>query len=136
MDYMNLIPRSKFYLGDDFFDDFFEPALKDQMKCDVYKKDGNFFIEMDIPGYKKEDIKIECDDGILTITAEKNNENKEEDKDKKYVRRERIYGKVSRTFTFSDIDDEAIKAEFKDGTLKVVIPKVEKVESKKIIEIG
>lgn len=133
---MSLIPRS-FYL-DDIFDDFNAPRLPKMhdMKCDVYEKDGKYNIEMDIPGYKKEDIKIECDDGILTITAEKNNENKEEDKDKKYVRRERIYGKVSRTFTFSDIDDEAIKAEFKDGTLKVVIPKVEKVESKKIIEIG
>ena len=59
---MNLIPR-KFYLGDDFFDDFFEPAVKEQMKCDVYEKDGKYNIVMDTPGYDKDDISIECDNG-------------------------------------------------------------------------
>ena len=132
---MSLVPRS-FYL-DDIFDDFAPRFSKiNDMKCDVYESDGNYNIEMDIPGYDKNDIKIECDDGILTITAEKNNEKNEEDENKKYIRRERVYGKVSRTFTFSDIDDEAIKAEFKDGTLKVIIPKTEKVDTKKIIDIN
>ena len=132
---MKLIPRD-FYL-DDIFDDFGPrvPARVNDMKCDVYEKDGNYNIEMDIPGYDKKDIKIECEDGLLTISAEKTSEHNDESKDKKYIRRERSYGKVSRSFNFSDIDDDAIKAEFKDGILKVVIPKSEKVDSKKIIEI-
>ena len=135
---MNLIPKN-FYL-DDIFDDFEGPRVPrgprvNDMKCDVYEKNGNYNIEMDIPGYDKKDIKIECEDGLLTITAEKSSEANDEDKDKKYIRRERVYGKVSRSFSFSDIDDEAIKAEFKDGILKVVVPKSEKVDSKKVIEI-
>lgn len=135
---MSLIPRN-FYL-DDIFDDFEGPRVPrgqrvNDMKCDVYEKNGNYNIEMDIPGYDKKDIKIECEDGLLTITAEKSSEANDEDKDKKYIRRERVYGKVSRSFSFSDIDDEAIKAEFKDGILKVVVPKSEKVDSKKVIEI-
>jgi len=69
------------------------------------------------------------------ITAEKNNEVNDEDENKKYIRRERVYGKVSRTFTFSDINEEEIKAEFNNGILKVVVPKVEKTDSKKVIEI-
>lgn len=131
---MSLIPRS-FYL-DDIFDDFGRMPKVNDMKCDVYESDGNYNIEMDIPGYDKKDIQIECNDGILTITAEKNSEANEEDENKKYIRRERVYGKVSRVFNFTDIDEDAIKAEFNNGILKVIVPKVEKTESKKIIEIN
>ena len=132
---MSLVPRN-FYL-DDIFDDFHPaPMRMDTMKCDVYEKDGSYNIEVDIPGYDKKDISVECDDGLLTITAEKNYENNEEDKNKKYIRRERHYGKFSRTFTFNDINDEAIRADFKDGTLKIVIPKKEKNDTKKVIEIN
>ena len=134
---MSLIPRS-FYL-DDFFDDL--PKIPkvhnlNTMKCDVYEKNGNYNIELDIPGYDKKDISIECEDGILTIIAEKNNEINEDDKDKKYIRRERTYGKITRSFSFSDIDEERIAADFKDGILTVVIPKTHKKDSKKIIEIN
>lgn len=131
---MSLIPRN-FYL-DDIFDDFGRDDRFAQMKCDVYEKDGIYNIEMDIPGYDKKDIKIECDDGILTVTAEKNQESNEKDHGKRYIRRERVYGKVSRTFNFSDIDDDNIKAEFKDGILKISVPKSEKTSSKKMIQIG
>ena len=130
---MSLIPRS-FYL-DDIFDDLGRGAKTFDMKCDVYEKDGNYNVEMDIPGFDKKDIKIECEDGVLVITAEKNNEVNDEDQDRRYIRRERVYGKVSRTFNFADIDEENIKAEFTNGMLKLTIPKTEKVESKKVIEI-
>lgn len=130
---MSLIPRS-FYL-DDIFDDFGRAPRTNEMKCDVYEKDGNYNIEMDIPGYDKKDIKIECDNNVLTIVAEKTTENNEENQDKKYIRRERVYGKVSRTFSFADIDEEAIRAEFTNGILKLTIPKAEKVETRKVIEI-
>ncbi len=130
---MSLIPRN-FYL-DDIFDDLGRSPKVSDMKCDVYEKDGNYNIELDIPGYNKEDITLECDDGILSITAEKKNEVNEEDKDKKYIRRERVYGKVTRTFSFADIDEENIDAEFNNGILKITIPKTKKIESKKVIEI-
>ena len=131
---MSLIPRN-FYL-DDIFEDFNRMPKINSMKCDIYESNGNYNIEMDIPGYNKEDIKIECEDGLLTITAEKNNEINESDESKKYIRRERTYGKVSRSFNFSDIDENEINAEFSNGSLKIVVPKSKKVESKKVIEIN
>ena len=131
---MSLVPRN-FYL-DDIFDDFQPVPRMDAMKCDVFEKDGKYNIEMDIPGYDKKDISVVCDDGLLTISAEKKYENKDEDKSKKYIRRERHYGKVSRSFTFNDIDESNINAEFKDGILKVVVPKKEQAETKKFIEIN
>jgi len=130
---MSLIPRN-FYL-DDIFNDFGREERFVPMKCDIYEKDGLYNVEMDIPGYDRNDIKIECDDGILTVTAEKTRDNNTEEKDKKYIRRERFYGKVSRTFNFTDIDEDNINAEFKNGILKITIPKSEKNTSKKLIEI-
>lgn len=131
---MSLIPRN-FYL-DDIFDELGRTPRTNDMKCDIYEKDGNYNIELDIPGYDKSDIKIECDNNVLTITAEKNNETNEENENKKYIRRERFYGKVTRTFNFSDIDEDAIKAEFTNGILKVTVPKADPVETKKVIEIN
>ncbi|MBE6145739.1 MAG: Hsp20/alpha crystallin family protein [Bacilli bacterium] len=134
---MSLIPRS-FYLDDIFEDMPRMPKVHElhTMKCDVYEKDGNYNIEMDIPGYDKKDISIECEDGILNIVAEKSNEVNEEDSEKKYIRRERVYGKITRSFTFADIDEENITADFTNGILTVVIPKSQKQESKRIIEIN
>lgn len=134
---MSLIPRS-FYLDDIFEDMPRMPKVHElhTMKCDVYEENGNYNIEMDIPGYDKKDISIICEDGILTITAEKNNEVNEEDSEKKYIRRERVYGKITRSFNFADIDEENIKADFNNGILKVVIPKETKQETKRFIEIN
>ena len=128
---MNLIPRS-FYL-DDFFDDFGASKNTEDMKCDIYEKDGNYNIEMDIPGFDKNDVSVESDKGYLTITAEKSSEDNSDKKN--YIRRERTYGKYQRSFYIGDIDSEKIKAEFKNGILKVIIPKPEEVETKKHIEI-
>ncbi len=129
---MSLIPRN-FYL-DDMFDGVARPPRPNDMKCDVYEKDSNYVIELDIPGFDKKDIQIECDNDVLTITAEKSNELNEDD-DKRYIRRERVYGKVVRSFTFASINQEGIKAEFNNGILKVTIPKQEQVETKKVIAI-
>ena len=131
---MSFIPK-RYYLGDDFFDAFLEPAERDQMKCDIYEKDDKYHIVMDIPGYDKEDISVECEKGYITISAETKTEEKEEDSKKNYIRRERHYGKFSRSFYLGDVDEEKIEAEFKKGTLKVVVPKQSKENSKKKIEI-
>ena len=129
---MNLIPRS-FYL-DDMFDDFATISRRNDLRCDIYEKDNIYHIEMEIPGFDKKDVKIECDNGYLTITAEKQEE-RNDDKDKKYIRRERVYGKYQRSFSFGDIDEDAIKAEFVQGMLKITIPKKEAKETKRIINI-
>ncbi len=125
---MKLIPK-KFYL-DDFFDDY--DGISSNMKCDIYEKDGDYHIEMDVPGFDKNDISIECDNGYLTVTAEKSEE--ENDENKRYIKRERSYGKYQRSFYLGDTNSDEIKASFKHGILKITVPKVEE-HTKKQIEI-
>ena len=103
------------------------------MKCDIYEKDGDYHIEIDIPGFEKKDINLEVKDGYLIISAEKQDKVKDEGKD--YIRRERKYGKYQRSFYIGDVESEKIEAEFKDGLLKILVPKIEEVIDKKVIEI-
>ena len=130
---MNLVPRKIFY-DDDFWDDFM-PAVKanENMKCDIYEKGNKYFIEMDVPGFNKDDINIDVDNNYLAISASK--ENKVDEKDKNYIRKERSYGKYSRSFYIGNVSEKDIEAEFKDGILKVSVPKEEKENSKKKIDI-
>ena len=130
---MDLMPR-KFYL-DDIFDDFISSRKEQNMKCDIYEKGGDYHIEMDIPGFNKDEISVETKDGYLTIKAEKKNEVNEEDKEKNYIRRERTYGKYERSFYLGDLDEDKIDASFENGMLKLVVPKKEEVDTKKVIEI-
>lgn len=131
---MNLIPR-KFYL-DDMFDDFMPTRKEANMKCDIYEKEGDYHIEMDMPGFSKEDITIETNDGYLTIKATKNDEVKEEDSNKNYIRRERSYGEYERSFYLGDLDQDNINASFNNGVLKITVPKKETPDNKKKIEIN
>jgi len=128
---MEIIPRN-FYL-DDIFDNFVTTRERNEMKCDIYEKEGNYHIEMDVPGFNKNDISIEVKDGYLTITAEKKEEENTEEKN--YIKRERRYGKYQRSFYLGDLDADNVEASFTDGTLKVVIPKKEVVDNKRVIEI-
>lgn len=127
---MNLVPRS--FLLDDFFDDFGKIKTND-MKCDIYEKDNNVVVEMDVPGFNKDEINIDVNKGYLTIELEKNEETNDEEKN--YIRRERTYSKNKRQFYVGDIDEENIKANFNDGVLKIIVPKKEEIESKRKIEI-
>lgn len=128
---MDLIPR-KFYL-DDFFDNFVTAKEVNNMKCDIYEKDGDYHIEMDIPGFDKKDIQIEAKNDYLTVTAEKQTEDNEEQKN--YIRRERSYGKYTRSFYLGDLESDNIEATFADGILKIVVPKKEEAQNKRQIEI-
>ena len=92
-------------------------------RTDITEKDGNYVLEAELPGFNKEDISIDLDKDCLTITASRNSENSEEDKDKNYVRRERFYGSYSRSFNVSGIDTEQITAAYNDGILSVSMPK-------------
>ena len=127
-----MLPSRIFF--DSLLDDYEDSRFKKSMKCDIFEKDGNYNVVMDIPGFKKEDINIECDNGVIKISCEKKEEENEED-DKKYIRKERVYEKCERSFNFGDIKEDEIEAEFTDGTLKLFIPKQEKVDTKKSIEI-
>lgn len=131
-----MLPSRKYYL-DSIFDNFMDEGTDnfDVMKCDVYEKDGAYHIEADIPGFKKDEISVDCEDGYVTITAEKNTENEEKDENKKYIKRERFYGKTVRKFYVGDVDSDKIQAEYKDGMLELVVPKEEKLPNKKSIEI-
>lgn len=127
-----MLPSRMFF--DSFLEDFEDKNFR-KMKCDIYEENGNYNVVMDIPGFSKEDINIECDNGIIKISCEKKDELNEEDS-KKYLRRERHYEKCERTFNFGDIKEDEIVAQYVDGTLKLVIPKKEKIETKKNIEIN
>lgn len=131
---MDLFPR-KVYL-DDIFDDFLSTKKGQNMKCDIYEENNNYHIEVDIPGFDKKDISVEVKDGYLTISAVKNNEVEDKDSKRNYIRRERVYGKYERSFYVGDLDEDKINAEFNNGMLKIVVPKKEKQENKKIIEIN
>ncbi|MEG1647876.1 MAG: Hsp20 family protein [Bacilli bacterium] len=121
---------SKIFL-DSIFDDM---KFQDKMDCDIYEKDNNYFIEVDVPGFDKNDITVECNKGNLTIIATK--EEKEVESEKKYLRKERkMYGKFTRSFYLGDINEEDIDASFKDGILKITVPKKAEEDTKKIVNI-
>ena len=129
---MKIVPRN--YYLDDLFDSFFA-SEENALKCDIYEKDGVFHLLMDIPGFKKEEIQIESNKGNIIVTAEKESNKEEKDSDKKYLRRERIYGKFQRSFYLGNIEEDRIEASFVDGTLHIVVPKEEVRETKKFIEV-
>lgn len=126
-------------LFEDMFD-FGEPrgphGPKERMECDIYEEDGKYVVEASAFGFNKEDIKVEAEDGNIMITAEKKEDNKEEKDDKKYLRRERhFHSKVQRAFYLGDIDEDAIKANFINGVLKVEVPKKQIESKRKCIDI-
>lgn len=139
---MMMIPR-KNGNGLDFWDEvlpdsFFTEKESKLMKTDLKEKDGKYFLEIDIPGYEKEDIKIEIQDGYLTVHAKANKA--ETDKEEgKYVRKERYYGECSRSFYVGEnITEEDIKAKFKNGTLTLEVNKKDEpkqLPDKKYIDI-
>lgn len=117
---------------------FLEDLLSDdvrgnRMKCDIYELDNKVYVEMDVSGYNKEDIKIEYNKGNIVVKAE---HKKEENENKKYLHRERkMYEKIERSFYLEDIDEESMEAEFKDGVLILSVSKVDEDKNKKVIEI-
>lgn len=134
MIYMMLIPRrNNFDLFDEMFgDDFFSKNSSNLMKTDIREKKDKYIIDIDLPGYDKENINLSLNDGYLEVSAKVSKENKEDDE--KFVRKERFFGECSRSFYVGEeITEEDIEAEFKNGILKVEIPKKE--ETKKLPEV-
>lgn len=127
-----MLPSRIFF--DSFLDDMEPKKFDKMMKCDIYEENGMYHILMDAPGFRKEDIDIEFHKGDLKIVLAHKEHKKD---DKKYVRKERTsFTRCERSFYLGDIDEDKIKAEFKDGILKISVPKDDKSEtSKKIINI-
>lgn len=113
--------KKKYYLNDYF--DLFEHQYtkeKEYMKTDIYEKDNKYIIETDLPGLKKDNIKVNYNNGYLTIKAIKNilpsNPNT-------YVRRERFYGEINRSFFIGNKKETDIKASYHEGILQISFPK-------------
>lgn len=129
---MMMVPRRRndLDLFRDFFDDddFFSRRESSIMKTDIKEKKDKYIIEMDLAGYNKENIDIALNDGYLEVTAEVNKEEDSDDKEK-FVHKERYYGHCSRSFYVGDqITENDIHAQFKNGVLKISIPKKEEQE--------
>ena len=131
------------------FDDFFNTpfsfhtvdASGGSMSADVKEFDDKYLLELELPGFAKEDLKAELKDGYLTVKAEHSSENDTRDDNGKYIRRERYYGTCQRSFYVGkDVTEQEIKASFENGVLKLNIPKPDtdvnpKVEEKHMIAI-
>lgn len=94
------------------------------MKTDVHETEDGYEMNVDLPGFKKEDIHVDLNEGYLTLRAEKNLE-KEEKKEKKVIRSERYVGSMSRSFYVGDVRPESIKCKYENGVLTLEFPKAE-----------
>ena len=111
---------------------------KNLMKTDIREHEEGYELDIDLPGFKKDEITIDLDNGYLTISAAKGLDKDEQDKKGKYIRKERYAGAVQRSFYVGDaVTEEDVKAKFEDGILKLSIPKkdAKAVETKKTIAI-
>lgn len=140
----NSIMRSN--LWDDFMDNFATPmfttmanTIPSVMKTDVKEVEGGYEIDIDLPGFRKEDVQAELKDGYLTIKAETKTEKDEKDENGRYIRRERHSGACTRSYYVGEhVEQEDVKARFEDGVLKLFVPNEEAkpaVEEKKLISI-
>ena len=108
-----------------------------EMKTDVRETESGYEVDIDLPGFKKDEINVELNNGYLSISAAKGLD-KEEKKEGKYIRKERYAGSMSRSFYVGDaIKQEDVKAKYEDGILRLSVPKKEAkaVENKKYIAI-
>ena len=123
-------------LFDEFFDDDFMrfPAwggrnplygkrARNLMKTDVRETDGSYELDVDLPGFKKDEIAVELQDGYLSIRAAKGLDKDEKDKEGKYIRQERYAGACSRSFYVGDVEPGQVSAKYEDGILRISLPK-------------
>lgn len=100
------------------------------MQTDIREDENSYVLSIDLPGFAKENISLSADDGRLTVTAERKQES--EEGEGRFVRRERVSGKFSRSFSLDGIDENAITAGFENGVLSVTLPKAKELAPKKI----
>ena len=119
-----------FPFGDDFFgkrNPLYGKNAKNMMKTDVRETEAGYEVDVDLPGFKKEEISVELKEGYLTISAAKGLDKEEQDQDTgRYIRRERYMGSMSRSFYVGNsVRQEDVKAKFENGILRLNIPKKE-----------
>ncbi len=115
-----------------FMDDFFRPFFgldnfTSTFSVDVKDEGDKYVLEADLPGVKREDVNVDVNDGVLTISAEWNTEKKDERRHG-YVINERRSGRASRSFTLENVKENEISAEYKDGVLRLTMPKINETE--------
>ena len=137
-----MIPFNTRKLARSFFnDDLFRPFMQmndwmgmNGFRVDIREQDGAYVLDAELPGFKKEDIKIDVENDCLTISAERKLD--EEEKQKNFIKRERFYGSFSRSFDVSGVNVDGIEAAYNDGVLKLTMPKkVETVPPTRRLEI-
>ena len=112
------------------FDDFFRPFFGFEnesrvMNTDISEKDGNYVLDIDLPGFKKDEVNVQLEDGYLTVSAAKGLD-KDEKKKGRYIRQERYAGQCSRSFYVGEsVKPKDVHAKFEDGILKLSLPKAE-----------
>ncbi|TDT51895.1 heat shock protein Hsp18 [Fonticella tunisiensis] len=133
------IPRRGNYF-DDFFGNFFTEGLlpsfdfmNNNFRVDLRETDDAYMVEADLPGVSKDSIDIDYENNYLTISAKR--KDIVEDKRDDYVRRERYFGELRRSFYMENVDESKITASFENGVLKVTLPKMNKGKGKRKIEI-
>jgi HSP20 family protein len=130
------IQRNKYFLEFDeilenFFSDRFFPSLyknSSQMKVDIKENEKEYVLEVELPGIKKDEVNIEIDEGRLTISVQKDEQ--KEDKKENYLRRERSYSSMTRSFDISNVETNAVNAKYENGLLYITLPKKEQKEIK------
>ena len=139
--------------GENLFDEFFNDDFmnfpvwggrsplygkhaKNLMKTDVRETDGSYELDVDLPGFKKDEISVDLKDGYLTIQAAKGLDKDEQDKKGRYIRQERYAGTMSRSFYVGDVEPDQVSAKYEDGILKISLPKQEKKELPKTSTIA
>jgi len=137
---MKYMPSTRFELFDDMFDGFFSPSTRnlDVMKTDIHELNGYYNLDIELPGYAKEDVSIEIANGYLTIGAKHNFTNEEKDAKGNLIRSERSFGSCSRSFYVGEnIKASDIKAKFDNGMLYVNLPSIEQkaIETKETVQI-
>ena len=105
----------------DFFNKFFGEMNYPQV--DIKEKDNQYEFMVDLPGYKKEDIEVEYKDGYLEIRGKQEHSSETEDKDGRYLRKERSFGTFKRSFFIGEIEQDQIKGAYHEGVLKLEVPK-------------
>ena len=129
-DFMNDFPFEKHFFGER--NPLYGKHAKNIMKTDVKETDNGYEVDIDLPGFKKDEIQMKLEDGMLTISAAKGLDKDEKDKKGKYVRRERYAGSLSRSFYVGDnVTVEDIHPKYENGILSFNVPKEqEKIEPK------
>ena len=120
---------SLFDMLDNFERNFFGSSSNtaSSFRTDIRDEGDKFVLEAELPGFKKEDIKLDLKDGILTVSAQHSESSEEKDKKGSYIRRERRYGSFARKFDVSGIQEDGITAAYNNGVLSLTLPKAQPV---------